>query len=240
MLSSLAFAALAALAQSHQDCEFTADRTATVAASASDVLDLVARAGSLIVEGRPGLSEVRVRGRACASSSALLERIVIETSRSGGRVRVEVPELEYERNFFGNRYASLDLVLEVPEGMEAVIQDGSGDAEIRGLGSLTVTDGSGSLRIADARGDVTVEDGSGEIEIVGVAGDVEVHDGSGEVDVRDVTGSVSINDGSGSIIVSRVGGDFVVRDDGSGDIRHDAVRGTVDIPEKERARRRRR
>jgi hypothetical protein len=241
MLSALALAALAAVAQDGRNCEFTADRTATVAASSSDVLELVARAGSLVVEGRPGLSEVRVRGRACASSRELLDQLVIETSRAGGRVRVEVPEIEHERSFFGGNWnAGLDLVLEVPEGMEATITDGSGDAEIRGVGRLRMTDGSGGLRLVDIRGDVRIDDGSGEIEIQGVAGSVEVHDGSGEVVVRDVTGSVDVDDGSGSIDVSDVRGNFTVRDDGSGDIRYDNVRGRVDVPEKDRDRRRRR
>lgn len=241
MLSALALAALAAVAQSWDNCEFTADRSANVAASRSDVLDLVARAGSLVVEGRPGLSEIRIRGRACASSRELLDQLVIETSSSGGRIRVEIPEIEHERNFFGgNQNASLDLVLEVPEGMEAVITDGSGDAEIRGVGRLRVTDGSGGLRLADIRGDLRVEDGSGEIEIDGVGGSVDVQDGSGEVIVREVTGNVTIDDGSGSIEVAGVRGDLTVGDDGSGDIRFENVRGAVDVPDKERDRRRRR
>lgn len=240
MLSALALAALAAVTQSWDNCEFTADRSATVASSGSDVLELVARAGSLVVEGRPGLREVRVRGKACASSRELLDQMVIETGRAGGRVRVEVPEVEHERSFLGgNQNASLDLVIEVPEGMEAVIDDGSGEAEIRGVGRLRLTDGSGEVRLFDIHGDVSIEDGSGEVEIDGVDGSVDVEDGSGEVVVRGVTGSVNIEDGSGSIRVSDVRGDFIVRDDGSGDIRYDNVLGRVDVPEKDRDRRRR-
>ncbi len=240
MFSLLALAALAAVTQSYPDCEFTAERSANVAVASSDFLDLIARSGSLVVEGRPGVAEVRIRGRACASSESLLERLVIETGRSGGRVRVDVPEMDWDDSFFGNRYASLDLVIEVPEGMAANIDDGSGEAEIRGVGPLRITDGSGELRLIDIRGDVTIDDGSGEVEIAQVDGDVIVEDGSGQLDIRDVTGSVTIDDGSGSIAVSGVRGDFVVRDDGSGGISHDNVAGTVDIPLKDRARRRRR
>jgi DUF4097 and DUF4098 domain-containing protein YvlB len=239
--SALAVAAFAALAPlPRQECEFAAERSANIAGSASDVLDLVARAGSLRVEGRPGLREVRVRGRACASSNNLLDQLVLETRRSGDRVRVEVPDIDDGRSFFGNNYARLDLVIEVPEGMEAEVTDGSGEAEFTGLGRLNLTDGSGSLYLANMLGDVRIEDGSGEIEIVEVDGNVYIDDGSGEISVRNVAGSVTVNDGSGSIRVADVRGDFTVESDGSGGITHRNVSGAVDIPEDDRRRRRRR
>lgn len=62
MVSMLVVAVSAVMVQA--DCEYTADRSAMLAASVSDVLAVAARAGSLRVEGRPGLGEVRARGRA--------------------------------------------------------------------------------------------------------------------------------------------------------------------------------
>jgi len=243
MIRLIAFAALAvatgAAAQSRDPCRYEAERSANLEASRSDRLALIARAGSLRVEGRSGLTRVQVRGHACASSEDLLEQLQLESGRDGGVVRLEVPEIDDDDdwNFGRERYARLDLVIEVPEGMAAEIEDGSGDAILRGLGRLRIVDGSGELTIEEIAGTVTIEDGSGEITIRGVQGDVTVDDGSGEIDVARITGSVRIDDGSGSITVDDVSGDLTVSDDGSGSIRHSGVRGRVDVPVKERRRR---
>ena len=56
-----------------------------------------------------------------------------------------------------------------------------------------------------------------------------IEDGSGEIDVKRA-GSVRVSDGSGGISVADVAGDFVVTDDGSGDVEYDNVRGHIDVP----------
>jgi DUF4097 and DUF4098 domain-containing protein YvlB len=243
-----------ALSQSTDPCRHEAERSARINASAADVLRLVARAGSLDVQGRPGLTEVRVRGRACASSAALLDDLQLETRRAAGEVVVEVAEIDY--GFSSNQYARLDLVLEVPQGMAADIRDGSGHAELRGLGRLTVEDGSGSLRIEDIAGPLRVHDGSGELYVRRVRGDVDIEDGSGEIDVAEVIGSVTISDGSGSISATAISGAVRVREDGSGTvtaidvggdlevrgtrserIHYRDVRGEIDVPAPRRKRR---
>jgi hypothetical protein len=238
------------------ECRYEARRDATIRASASDQLRLVARAGELRVEGRDGISDVRVRGRACASSQDLLDRLVIESGRSGSTVRVEVGEIEWTSGMFRNQHATLDLVLEVPLGMAAHVEDGSGDVLITGLGDLSLVDGSGGLAIRDIRGTVDVEDGSGEVEIDEIDGDVSIEDGSGEITIRGVTGDVTVHDGSGSVTVARVGGSVEVPDDGSGEIdvrdvqgdlvvrgtdaeniSYRDVRGRIEVPERRRRRR---
>jgi len=258
-MTALLLLAGPAAAQDFDQCRHEAQRDASVQASASERLVLLARAGSLRVEGRSGLGEVRVSGRACASSPELLERLRIEASRNGGTIRVEVPEIDRDDgwNWGRNEYARLDLVLEVPAGMAADIEDGSGDIDISGIGSITLDDGSGGIDLRDIAGDVNVNDGSGEVVIAGVKGDVTIDDGSGELEVRDVTGSVTIDDGSGGIDISGVGGtvripddgtggvqvsdvegDLIVRDKGNGDVRYSDVRGRVDVPERDRRKRR--
>jgi len=236
----LAFATLMILspAQERRECAHEAERAATLAVSAGDRLHVIARAGSLRVEGRPGVREVRVRARACASSADLLDQLTLETGRSGSEIRVEAAEVKDEGfRLFGRSYALLDMVLEIPEGMEARIEDGSGEAEIIGIGALRMEDGSGELILRGIRGSIDLEDGSGEVTIDGVEGNVTIVDGSGELDIRGVTGSVMVSDGSGSIHVADVGGDFTVRADGSGGIEHRDVRGNVSIPSKDRKRR---
>lgn len=246
-------AAAAAAAQQQRrpdrDCPFEATREFAVAAQAADRLRLTAAAGELEVRGEAGVREVRVTGRACASTRELLSRVQIEGGRSGSTVRVEAQPQDDDGRNWDREWWSLDLVVTVPAGMAAEIVDGSGSMALAGLGALTVTDGSGEVRIEGARGRVRVEDGSGEVEVTEVDGDVRVDDGSGDVRIAGVTGSVTVNDGSGSIEISDVGGDVDVPADGSGNVTvrevagdlhvsekgtgsvsHSGVRGTVDIP----------
>jgi hypothetical protein len=251
-LISLAVAALgltAAGARADDECAHKARRDADVDARGATGVRVVAVAGSLRIEGREDLAQVRVRGEACASTVGMLEKIELVAVREGATVRVEarIPE---ERWGWGN--ARLDLALEVPSSTAVTADDGSGSAEITGVASLRMEDGSGGLQVHDVAGNVVLDDGSGDIELRNVGGEVRVEDGSGDVravqvgslvvesdgsgsiDARDVRGSVRVDDdGSGSIEVEGVGGDFVVRHDGSGGIRYSDVRGTVRVPDEE-------
>jgi hypothetical protein len=237
-----------AAAQWFDDCAHRAERTATVPAARADLLRLAARAGSLRVEGRPGLSEVRVRGEACASSESYLEAIQLVTERSGGEVRVEVQMPEMRG--IGRMYSRLDLVVEVPQGLALDVTDSSGEAEFRGVATLRLEDSSGEIEVADVAGDVQIDDSSGEIRVRGVRGDLRLRDSSGGIEVSGVQGAVLVErDGSGEIRIADVGrdvrierdssgsievwdvrGDFVVERDGSGRIRHRDVGGSVSIP----------
>ncbi len=209
-------------------CRFEAEHSAAVNAAGASMLRLLARAGSLVVEGRPGLAEVRVRGQACASDRELLDGIRLIADRSGGAVRIEaeIPEMN---GLWGDTYARLNLTIEVPAGLAADIRDSSGEMEVRGLGALTVDDGSGEMTLEDITGPVTIEDGSGEIRLARIGGDVEIDDNSGRIEVRGVRGSVTLEDGSGSIDVADVTGSVRVVRDGSGSIRVADVRGDFTI-----------
>jgi hypothetical protein len=217
-----------ALVQFPDECRYEAERSAQTNASGATLLDLRADAGSLQVIGRPGLTEVRVRARACASSQALLEQLRVTANRSGSVVAVETAEIERDWDW-SEEYARLDLVVEVPGGIAARMRDGSGEASVRGVGELDIEDGSGELRIEDVAGALNVDDGSGELSIRNVRGNVEILDGSGEIDVFDVTGSVTVRDGSGTIRVDRIGGSLRVLDDGSGQVEANGVGGDLEV-----------
>jgi hypothetical protein len=241
----------------HDRGEFTAPRAARVNAAGARMARIEARAGSLRVEGRDGITEIHARGTARASSRGLLDQIRLVAERRGdvAYVIVEIPD--YRSNWDDNAYMGLDLTVEVPKTMPLEVEDRSGEADIRGVGPLDVEDhsgsltiedvggrlrvrdGSGDLRIRDVRGDVTLEDGSGGVHLRTIRGSVTVdRDGSGEFEAEDVTGSVRIEaKGSGSVDVARIGGDFVVDRKGTGSIQFRDVRGRVEIPERRRGRR---
>ena len=244
--------------------EHASPRNAEVDARGARSVHIEAHAGSLRVEGRTGLSQVRIRGTARASARNMLGAIKLVAERRGDVVFVKADIPDQHGDFWdaigGNsRYRGLDLVIEVPVSLPLEVADGSGEATFVNTGALSLADGSGEIEIRMARGNVRVNDGSGAIDIDGVEGSVRIDDGSGEIKARNVTGDVSVdtdgsgnisvagvggtmrvgNDGSGSIDVDRVGGNFVVSSDGGGSIRYATVKGTVDIPDQKKDRRRR-
>ena len=237
--------------------DYTSPRNAEVSASGAKSVRIEAAAGILRVEGRSGISQVRVRGTARADRRSRLDDIKLIAERRGDQVyiKADMPEWRdrgwYDRD---NDNVALDLIIEVPASLHLDVGDGSGEAEFNNTGSLELGDGSGEILIRNAKGDVRVSDGSGSITIEGVEGSVRVNDGSGSIRARNVTGNFVVssdgsgdidvssvggtmrveNDGSGNIDVDRVTGDFVVDHDGSGTIRYDTVKGSVRIPERKR------
>lgn len=236
------------------DCKYEAQRSTTLDAAGIRQLDLEAGAGFLKIQGKPGQTSVVLRGRACASSQSRLDDIKLDARRDGGSVLVKANIHDDDSNrrlWENNQYSRLDLTIEVPAGMDAIIDDGSGEIELDGLGavqledgsgeidasnlkSISIEDGSGEITLTDIDGAVEIEDGSGEISLRNIAGAIDIDDGSGEITVRGARASVVISDASGSIDVSDVTGDFTVKDDGSGSIDYDNVKGRVDIPRRRR------
>jgi hypothetical protein len=236
---------------------YTSPRNAVVDAAGAKSVEVEAGAGTLRVEGKAGLRQVQVTGTARSSSQQFLARIKLIAERRGDVVFIKADIPDGQRNYnYDDFSAALDLVIEVPEGINADVSDGSGDTKISNIGSLDATDGSGSFSVIGAAGSVRVTDGSGDLTIENVGGDVKVDDGSGDINVRNVTGSFIVesdgsggiyatdvrgsvivqNDGSGSIEVNKVGKDFRVGSKGGGSIDYAEVSGKIDIPEQHRGR----
>src|SRR5690606_34825634 len=225
LAAAAALAASSPLAAQQDECRFEAERTASVDAAGAELLEVIARAGGLIVTGEQGGSEVRARGRACASSEELLAEIGLSAERRDTTVRVEA--LMPDQTGIFNAYARLDLVIEAPAGIAADIDDSSGPMELARLGPSTVDDSSGSIRIEDISGALRIDDSSGEIDVARVRGDVEIDDSSGRIALRDIEGSVAINDSSGEIDARGISGSAGVHRDSAGATRAADVGGAV-------------
>lgn len=251
MLGLAAFLVSGMAAPAPDDCDFRDDRELTVPAGDLSRVAIVAGSGSLRVEGRYGLQEIVVVGRACASDEDLLDALRVSARPISADRRLAVETHYPDRDGRRSGTARIDLVVSVPLGMEVEIEDSSGGIVVSGTGRLHIDDSSGEIRASGVNGEVTIEDSSGGIDLRDVAGDVDVDDGSGGLEVRDVQGSVRLRDGSGGIVIAEVdgsvlidsdgsggievrnvGGDFRVGRDGSGSIRYSGVEGSVDVPRK--------
>ncbi len=208
-------------------CRYDRSVYQSINVSGSDVLRVIAEAGNLRVEGRPGASDVRVRGTACAESQRDLNAVDVVLQRVGSSIRV----LTYVPAGAGVS-AHADIVIEVPEWMLVDIDHREGDISITDVAGVSILDDSGNIVVSDIDGDVEIDDGSGDLQVSDISGDVWLLDESGTIDVRRVSGGVDVEaDGSGDMLIRDVQFDVWVGEDGSGDIVVENVRGDfiVDI-----------
>ena len=219
-------AATPAALSAQEDCEFMETIELTEPAASRLLVD--AGAGTLSVRGVEGISEFRLAAKLCASDQRRLEGLTV--TLRGDRLNTTYPSTRGGLfSWAGNRYARINLALEVPVGTNLRVDDSAGHIYINDLGDVNLDDGSGNMFVRDV-GSLTVEDRSGQVIATGVAGNVRLDDSSGSLKVEGVTGNVVIDDGSGMLIVSDVTGDVTVRD-GSGYIRIGEVGGSVRLDE---------
>ena len=238
---------------SADDCKYEKDIDLALDLSGTDTLAIAAGAGSLKVTGVSGSDEAVIQGKACASKEEWLDQSDISTT-TGKRAEIAVKLPQDNGSWFswGNNYARIDLVIEVPENLSLDLSDSSGGMYLTNVASTKLKDSSGEIEIEDARGSITINDSSGDIEIKGVAGDLTIEsDSSGGIYGEDIDGAVLVErdssgdirftnvgkdviverDSSGSITVVDVGGDFRVLKDGSGNIRSSNVKGDTELPD---------
>jgi hypothetical protein len=207
------------------DCKHTADRTANSAGPGIERVVVEAGAGDLVVRGGES-RDVKVDGRACASSAKLLDEISLEIRRDGSTVYVRTVMPDMSRGVFGTHNAHMDVTVAVPKTATLKLQDSSGDLEVTDVKAAAIQDSSGDQTLQRIAGDLEVQDSSGEIKVAGVGGGLRLRDSSGDVDVENVQGDVVVEvDSSGDVDIRRVTGGVHIREDSSGDIEiHDVKR----------------
>jgi DUF4097 and DUF4098 domain-containing protein YvlB len=225
-LASALLAGAFAVPAHAEDCKHTAHRTANSAGPDIERVVVEASAGDLVVRGGQG-RDVTVDGKACASSSKLLDESKLEIRRDGNTVYVRTVLPDMNGNLFGfSHYAHMDVTVAVPKTATLKIEDSSGDMQVTDVQAANIADSSGDQTLERIAGDLEVADSSGEIKIVGVGGGLRLKDSSGDVDVNDVRGDVVVEvDSSGDLDIRRVTGGVHIREDSSGDIEiHDVKR----------------
>lgn len=211
------------------DCEHSADRTANSAGPGIERVIVEAGSGDLAIRGGEG-TNVKVDGRACASSAKLLDQISLEIRREGSTVYVRTVLPEMSGIMLGSNYARIDVTVAVPKSATLKVQDSSGDLEVTDVQAAAIQDSSGDQTVERIAGDLEVQDSSGEIKIARVGGGLRLRDSSGDVDVDTVQGEVVVEvDSSGDLDIRGVSAGVRVREDSSGDIEIHNVKGDVTI-----------
>lgn len=212
------------------DCTHSTHRTANSAGPDITRVVVEAGAGDLVVRGSDS-RDVKVDGKACASTAALLEDIKLEIRREGDTVYVRTVLPDLSSGLFGfTRYAYLDVTVDVPKTASVKVDDSSGDMRVSDVHGAQITDSSGDQTLERISGDLDVADSSGEIRISEVTGSLKLRDSSGDVDVRSVQGDVLVTvDTSGDMDISHVTGGVHIVSDSSGDIEIADVKRDVTI-----------
>lgn len=211
------------------NCTYSSDFVETQAVDGATRLEVNAISGSLTIRGQEGLTEVRAEGRACASSENLLQKMSLESSRSGETVRVDVgfPNAVVAGNYW------MDLTIDLPADMTARVDASSGAVVIERLAGLELTKGSGDLDITEITGDLRVQTGSGTATLREIEGATTYEGGSGDLTMRDLKGKVTVREkGSGKVMIENLGSDLVLHDVGSGDIDVLGIAGALEIGQK--------
>lgn len=235
------------------NCDYSRSIDKSLVLEGATTLNVGAGAGALQIIGEDNRNDVQIEATLCAEDEDDLDNMDVRSRASGDEAEIETV-IPREDSWLGSNQKSIDLTLRVPAQMKLIVDDTSGEAEVRRVASLVMRDSSGQLEIYQIDGDVNVTDSSGALTIEKVQGNVVVTDSSGGIKVRDVKGTLHVladssgeidakrigqdmlvdADSSGSIRVKDVGGDFVVGKDGSGGIDYKDVAGKVDIPQRKR------
>ena len=138
------------------NCELRGKKVLTERAGES--LRLEAGAGKLVITGKSGIDHVRVDATLCASDQERMD--ALNVSLDGGTIDTDYPRNGASGWFGRNRYARIDLVVQVPAGTNLRVDDSSGSIEVGAVGDTVRIDGggSGSVTVRDVDGDLVVTD----------------------------------------------------------------------------------
>jgi hypothetical protein len=259
LLISATFAGLAALSPAHawpgDGCKFKADRQAQAAIAGAKSIAIRVGAGDLVIHGQKSGSDVRVRGKACAETAALLQKTDVSVVREGDVVHISSVIPQSNKPTVSLLWTTsdpfIDIAIELPQDVPISLEDSSGDILITDIAGGTIRDSSGDLVIHRVSGNLDVSDSSGDIRIDGVGGKLDLDDSSGDINLQGIKGDVLVKsdssgdinvvnaganvtvdtDSSGDLSIDGVAGNFTLGAKGSGDVKVHGVRGTVSIPD---------
>ena len=230
MLAATFALPVAAQAQERGQCRHASPQTLALDLEGVRTVRFEIGANKLRIDGAAS-PDATLRGRACASSAGLLERLVLDQSKSGDTLTVRLRrDTSGSIGWFANNYAYLDLTGQVPANVLVQAIVGSGDAWVTGVAAASADVGSGDAELRRIAGRVTAKVGSGDITIDDAGELKALSIGSGDVEARGIRGPVEIGSvGSGDFSLEGAAGDVRIGSLGSGDIDLRDVTGNVSV-----------
>jgi hypothetical protein len=108
------------------------------------------------------------------------------------------------------------------------IRDSDGNIDVQQVGTASIHNRGGNLRVSEASGNVTIDDEAGEIVVSGVKGILDIRDTSGQIRA-DHTGAITIRDTSGDIRVQDASHVRILTKE-SGQVKLRSISGLVEVP----------
>jgi DUF4097 and DUF4098 domain-containing protein YvlB len=211
-------------AQEEQEEEFS--RSFDIGPDGS--LTLANISGEIVVKGSSeGQVQIEAfkrvhRARSDEDARRQLERVRIEVSHTGNRVRVHTRYGERHERHHGDTHVSVDFEVTVPYGTEVSVKSVSGDVDVEDVkGELQAESVSGEVTVSNAERLVRAKSVSGNVEVVSATSerDAEIGSVSGDVDIRGITAR--------DLDVSSVSGDVKILDASCGRASAESVSGDI-------------
>ena len=232
----------------------TETRELSLSADGIDTLEVNCGAGSFNIQGASGQGKIKIVADIEVEEPGQIDfkeflqtNVQLNLEKKGNKAVLHSDIIKSARLQIEAR---INLHIEIPQKLNVKITDGSGPIRVNQLdanlnidddsgsikiknivGKVTIADSSGSIAIEEITGNVFVTDGSGSILIESVRGDINVKDGSGSLTIVEIDGNVNVSDSSGSIEIQDVKKSvfIVIREEGSGILELEGVKGKVTI-----------
>ena len=124
----------------------------------------------------------------------------------------------------------VDAVVQVPKGAGARYSNLVGDIKSdRVVGDVDLDTGSGSVTVTNGQGSVDADTGSGDVMVSDHVGAVDADTGSGSIELERVKGDLSADTGSGEVTLNKVTASRIDIDTGSGGIELEDSSGSLEV-----------
>lgn len=157
-------------------------------------------------------ARIRVWAPTRDEAQRLAESLQVGPRRDGPRVIVGAPMVMEARR-------RIDLELEVPAGVDVVLDIAKGDIRTEGL--------RGSLRVEVARGDVQIAEQDGTLELAVASGDISLRRVGADVRLDVKSGDIAITDAAGGVSGRVLNGDVKVQ--GAAAVSLDVLNGDISL-----------
>ena len=187
LISAISLVSLSAM--SGNNLKF--DRTLSMSTDRLSAVEFDLGAGSLDIVGTNG-NEIRIHATIESDDysdmddlvEAFEDKMMFSIDRQSEYAMVYA-KTKNNISWGKSKTIAIHLKVELPRGLDLVIDDGSGHMTVENMdGSLKIDDGSGSITLRNIGNDVQIDDGSGSIQIADVNGDVSIDDGSGPIALK--------------------------------------------------------